>query len=150
MSKENIIKTHKNLDVWNKAMEFAEKIYCITINFPKEEQFGLISQIRRSAISVPTNIAEGSARNSDKEFVQFLYVALGSLSEIETQLLLAKRLKFINKKENDVFDVFNDIESIRKMLLGLIRFLKREKHDRFDSSRITHHGLRSLICLPSA
>lgn len=82
------VKTHKNLDVWNKAMEFTEKIYRITINFPKEEQFGLISQIRRSALSIPSNIAEGAARNFNKEFVQFLYVALDSLSEIETQLLL--------------------------------------------------------------
>ena len=113
------IKTHKDLDVWNKAMELAEKIYHLTKEFPKEEQFGLTSQIRRSAISIPSNIAEGAARNSDKEFLQFLYVALGSLSEIETQLLLTKRLELI--KETALFD---DIESIRKMLLGLIRFLK--------------------------
>lgn len=83
------IKTHKDLDVWNKAMAFAEKIYHLTKNFPKEEQFGLTSQIRRSAISIASNIAEGAARNSEKEFIQFLYVAMGSLSEIETQLLLA-------------------------------------------------------------
>ena len=109
------VKTHKDLDVWKKALDFAEEVYHVTKRFPKDEQFGLISQIRRSAISIPSNIAEGAARNSDKEFIQFLYVSLGSLSEIETQLLLAQRLKFMNGN-----CVFNDIESIRKMLLGLI------------------------------
>jgi four helix bundle protein len=118
------IKTHKDLDVWNKAMELVEKIYHITSEFPKEEQFGLTSQIRRSAISIPSNIAEGAARNSNKEFIQFLYVAIGSLSEVETQLLLAKRLTFINENK-----LLNEIESIRRMLLGLIKFLKRNKND---------------------
>jgi four helix bundle protein len=117
------IRTHKDLDVWNKSMELAEKLYNLTTNFPKDEQYGLISQIRRSAVSIPSNIAEGAARNSNKEFVQFLYIALGSLSEIETQLLLANRLKFIQEAT-----LLDDIESIRKMLLGLIKFLKgREK-----------------------
>ncbi len=118
------IKTHKDLDVWNKAMELVEKIYHITSEFPKEKQFGLTAQIRRSAISIPSNIAEGAARNSKKEFIQFLYVAIGSLSEVETQLLLAKRLTFINENK-----LLNDIESIRRMLLGLIKFLKRNKND---------------------
>ena len=113
------VKTHKDLDVWKKAMELAERLYLLTGKFPKEEQFGLVAQIRRSAVSIPSNIAEGAARNSNKEFIQFLYVALGSLSEVETQLLLAQRLKLVNEAT-----VFDDIESIRKMLLGLIRFLK--------------------------
>ena len=118
------VRTHKDLDVWNKAMELAEKLYYLTAKFPKEEQYGFASQIRRSAVSIPSNIAEGAARNSNKEFIQFLYIAMGSLSEIETQLLLAKRLKLINES-----DVFNDMESIRKMLLGLIKFLKSKKYD---------------------
>ncbi|HKZ57615.1 MAG TPA: four helix bundle protein, partial [Thermodesulfovibrionales bacterium] len=80
------------------------------------------SQIRRSAVSIPSNIAEGAARNSNKEFIQFLYVALGSFSEIETQLLLATRLKLINEPL-----LFDNIESIRKMLLGLIKFLKSKE-----------------------
>jgi four helix bundle protein len=120
MSDENKhVKTHKDLDVWNRGMELAEKLYLLTGQFPKEEQFGLISQIRRAAVSIPGNIAEGAARNSNKEFIQFLYVALGSLSEIETQLLLAERLKF---SAETLFA--RDIESMRKMLLGLIKFLK--------------------------
>ena len=105
-------------------MEFAERIYQLTRDFPKEEQFGLTSQIKRSAVSIPSNIAEGAARNSGKEFLQFLFIAVGSLSEIETQLLLAKRLKFLSE-----ISIFDDIESIRKMLLGLIRFLRRKKND---------------------
>ena len=119
------IRTHKDLDVWNKSMELAEKIYLLTGKFPKEEQYGIVSQIKRSAISVPSNITEGAARNSNKEFIQFLYVALGSLSEIETQLLLANRLKFIQE-----VTLLSNIESIRKMLLGLIKFLKGKEHER--------------------
>lgn len=122
MGKE-IIKTHKDLDVWNKAMELVEKLYRITSNFPKDELFGLTSQIRRSAISIPCNIAEGAARKSKKEFIKFLYVAMGSLAELETQLLLAKKLNFIN---DDIS--LSDIESIRKMILGLIRYL-RDGHE---------------------
>jgi four helix bundle protein len=122
------IKTHKDLDVWNKAMGITEKVYKLTETFPKEEQFGLISQIRRSAISIPSNIVEGAARNSDKEFIQFLYVAMGSLSEIETQLLLAKRLTFIKD-----LTILDDLESTRKMLLGLIKFLKGEKYEQFNT-----------------
>ena len=80
------MKTHKDLDVWNRSMELAEKLYLLTEQFPREEQFGLISQIRRSAVSIPSNIAEGAARSSNKEFVQFLYVALGSLSETESPI----------------------------------------------------------------
>jgi four helix bundle protein len=118
------VKTHKDLDVWNKAMELAEKLYYLTAKFPKEEKYGFVSQIRRSAISIPSNIAEGASRNSNKEFMQFLYVAMGSLSEIETQVLLATRLKLINEPA-----LFDNIESIRKMLLGLIKFLKRKKYD---------------------
>lgn len=115
-------RTHKDLDVWNKSIELAEKIYKVTYSFPKEEQYGIVSQIRRSVVSISSNIAEGAARNSKKEFIQFLYIAIGSLSELETQLILATRLEFIKDS-----NVFLEIESIRKMLLGLIRFLKNKK-----------------------
>jgi four helix bundle protein len=120
----NGLKTHKDLDVWNKAIDLAEQLYLLTGRFPKEEQFGLTSQLRRAAVSIASNIAEGAARNSNKEFLQFLYIALGSAAEIETQLLLAKRLKFL--KEDNLFD---EIEAIRKMLLGLIKFLKGKVHE---------------------
>jgi len=115
------LRTHKDLDVWNKAMELAGEVYSITRQLPREEIYGLTLQTRRSAISIPSNIAEGAARHSKKEFIQFLYVALGSVAELETQLMLATRMGFISDS-----GVFNRIERVRKMLLGLLRFLKRE------------------------
>jgi len=93
-------------------------IYRVTKTFPEEEKFGIVSQIRRSAVSVPSNIAEGAARNSKREFKNFLYVALGSLSELDTQLTIAKNIGY-SKDEC----IFQRIESIKKMILGLIRFL---------------------------
>jgi four helix bundle protein len=113
------IKTHKDLDVWKEAMTLAKEIYRLTANFPKEETYGLVSQIRRAAVSIPSNIAEGAARNSSKEFIQSLYVSLGSLAELETQLLLSRELGFL---KNDGTN--GSIERIRKMLLGLIKRLK--------------------------
>jgi len=119
------MKTHKDLDVWNRAMELAEKTYALTMDFPQKEQYGIVSQIRRSAISIPSNIAEGAARHSNKEFIQFLYIALGSLAELETQMLLSQRLGFLKDGS-----VLLELEDIRKMLLGLIRFLKhKDKRD---------------------
>jgi four helix bundle protein len=116
-----MLKTHKDLDVWKESMKFVKQIYLITANFPKEETFGLVSQIRRSAISIPSKIAEGAARNSNKEFIQFLYVSLGSLAELETQLLLSKEIGIIE------YSSFEDsIEHIRKLLIGLIKYLKRQ------------------------
>jgi len=115
------IKTHKDLNVWKEALTLAKEIYSLTANFPKEETYGLVSQIRRAAISIPSNIAEGAARNSSKEFIQFLYVSLGSLAELETQLLLSRDLGFLENEEID-----GSIERIRKMLLGLIKHLKRK------------------------
>lgn len=112
-------RTHKDLDVWNNSMEFVENIYLLTEKMPKDEKFGLVSQIRRSAISIPSNIAEGAARNSHKEFIQFLYISLGSLAEVETYLLIAQRLNIT--EETSLLD---DLDVIRKMLLGLIKFLK--------------------------
>ena len=82
------IKTHKDLDVWKKSMDLVERVYRRTERFPDSEKYGLTNQIRRCAVSVSSNIAEGAARNTDKEFVQFCYIALGSLSELETSSLL--------------------------------------------------------------
>ena len=94
------IKTHKDLDVWKESLELARLVYLMTSKFPKEELYGITQQIRRSAVSIPSNIAEGAARNSQKEFIQFLHIALGSLAELETQLLLSEKLGFI--KENEI------------------------------------------------
>jgi four helix bundle protein len=113
------MKIHKDLEVWKKSMELVENIYRLTCKFPKNEQYGLISQMRRSAVSIPSNIAEGAARNSHREFIQFLYISLGSLSEIETQLSLAQRLSYVRDGE-----ILTDIDQIRKMTAGLINYLK--------------------------
>ena len=113
------MKTHKDLDVWKEAMSLVKEIYSLTTNFPKEETYGLASQMRRAAVSIPSNIAEGAARNSGKEFIQFLYVSLGSLAELETQLLLSRELGFLKNE-----GINGSIERIRKMLLGLIKHLK--------------------------
>ncbi|MDI6744237.1 MAG: four helix bundle protein [Thermodesulfovibrionales bacterium] len=114
------IKTHKDLDVWNKAMDLAFDLYNITKDFPREEVYGLTSQIRRSAVSIASNIAEGAARNSKKEFIQFLYISLGSIAELETQILLAKKLNYLKAEI-----VLSEIDKIRQMTLGLINYLKK-------------------------
>ena len=113
--KSGNLNNHKDLIVWKKAMSLVEILYKITDNFPNNEMYELVNQIRRAAVSIPSNIAEGAARKSNNEFAHFLYVALGSLAELETQLLIAKRLKYINDiKEMKLIE-------IRKMLLGLIK-----------------------------
>ena len=88
------IKTHKDLDVWKLSIQLVKDIYQLTSKFPSEEKFGLVAQIRRAAVSIPSNIYEGAARNSDKDYIRFLYISLGSLSEIETQLIIAEELGF--------------------------------------------------------
>ena len=100
-------------------MTLVKGIYKLTAEFPKEETYGLVPQIRRAAVSIPSNIAEGAARNSNKEFIQFLYISLGSLAELETQLLLSKELGFLKNAE-----INGSIVRIRKMLLGLIKHLR--------------------------
>lgn len=114
------MRTHKDLDVWNKSMDLVFDLYNMTRDFPKEEVYGLTSQIRRSAVSISSNIAEGAARSSKREFIQFLYISLGSIAELETQLLLAKRLKYLS---SDI--VFHEVDKIRQMILGLISYSKR-------------------------
>ena len=86
---------YKELQIWQKTMDLSQRIYKETANFPTEEKFGLISQMRRSSVSIASNIAEGAGRNSDGEFNQFLGIAQGSAFELETQILIAGRLKFI-------------------------------------------------------
>ena len=88
------IKTHKDLDVWKLSIQLVKDIYQLSSKFPSEEKFGLVAQIRRAVVSIPSNISEGAARNSDKDYIRFLYISLGSLSEIETQLIIAEELGF--------------------------------------------------------
>ena len=89
------MRTHHNLDVWKRSVDFVLTIYKLTESFPNEEKFGLTSQIRRAAVSIPTNIAEGAARKSGKEFLQFLSIAQGSANEVETEMLISHRLGFL-------------------------------------------------------
>ena len=111
--------THKDLNVWKKSMNLVVLIYKLTGQFPKEELFGLASQMRRASVSIPSNIAEGHGRNSEKELIRFLYISLGSASELETQLLLSYKLGFLNE---DSFNHLNDNNNeIIKMLSSLIR-----------------------------
>jgi len=116
------MKTHKNLDIWKRGIEFVGQIYKVTSKFPKEEIYGLTSQIRRSSVSYPSNITEGAARASKKEFIQFMYISLGSLSEVETQLIIAEKLNFLNTNR-----LLEEVESLRRMTLNFIKYLKSKK-----------------------
>jgi four helix bundle protein len=118
-----MIKGHRDLNVWKKSMDLVEELYKCTKDFPKEEIYSLTSQIRRSVISIPSNIAEGAARNSKKEFIQFLHIALGSTSELETQLLISDRLGYLKASSG----YLNKLDEIKKMLLGLLSFVKKNK-----------------------
>jgi four helix bundle protein len=113
---------YKDLKVWQKALELTKLIYEITRTFPTDEKFGLTNQIRRASVSVPSNIAEGAGRNSDKEFIQFLAIATGSCYEVETQLIIAIELKYIAEAE----EVFKLTEEIQKMLFAFSNKLKQK------------------------
>ncbi len=119
------MRSHKNLHVWQKSIQFVSDIYSLTKNFPKEELFGLTNQMRKAAVSIPSNIAEGSARNHNKEFIQFLYISLGSCAEIETQLIICKNLNLIDNKKLE--DTLEKLSNIRNMLIGLIKSIKNKK-----------------------
>jgi four helix bundle protein len=117
------MRPHEKLGVWGKSVEFVVDIYRATDGFPREEKFGLTSQLRRAAVSVPANIAEGAARKSRKEFLHFLSNAQGSASEVETELLIASRLGFLGDKEYG--DLRAALDEIGRMLTGLSHHLSR-------------------------
>lgn len=112
--------THKNLEAWKLAMKLTIGIYMITKKFPKDELYGLTNQIRRSAVSIPSNIAEGCAEQTDKETIQFLHISLGSIAEVETQLLIAKELNYII----DIEEILCNLNSVKGLIIGLIKYLK--------------------------
>ncbi len=115
----------RDLKVWQKALDWAEAIYIATAAWPREERFGLISQVRRSAVSVASNIAEGAARRTTGEFIQFVGIAQGSLAEAETQLLLAQRLGYATGRDGSPL-LFASAE-ISRMLAGLASSLSRRR-----------------------
>lgn len=118
-------KPHKKLKVWQLAMDIVTDVYRLTEAFPSEEKFGMTSQMRRCAVSIPSNIAEGAARNTHKEFVNFLHIAQGSLAELDTQLEIALRLEFINQESWSIINTKLIEED--KMLSGLIHSIKDKK-----------------------
>jgi len=115
-------KPHKNLKAWQLAMDIAIKIYSTTESFPAVEKFGIVTQMRRCAVSVPSNIAEGAGRNTKKEFVNFLHISQGSLSELDTQLELSLRLRYIDQNTWNILD--NMLIEEDKIISGLIRSQK--------------------------
>ncbi len=117
------VKDFKDLIVWQKAKQLAVLLYKVTKKFPRSEQFGLISQLQRAAVSIPSNISEGHTRQHTKEFIQFLYIALGSAAELETQLMISKELGYL--KADDCDSVSINLREVQKMLNGLIFSLRR-------------------------
>ncbi len=118
-------KPHHNLEVWKRCLNFVTKIYKITAKYPNEEKFGLVSQMRRAAVSIPSNIAEGAARNSKKEFINFLHISQGSTAELETQILISRNLHFITTSDTE--PLLQELEEISKMIIGLQKSLRRSK-----------------------
>lgn len=117
---ETEYKKYIELNVWIDARKLVNVIYNITKLFPKEEQFGLVNQMRRCAVSIPSNIAEGCGRNHKKDSLQFFYISRGSLYELETQLYLSSDLDFINSSQLE--DTLVQLETVRKLLNGFIRY----------------------------
>ena len=115
---------HKNLRVWNESMELAKKVYQLTANFPKEELFGLVSQMSRCAVSIPSNIAEGYGRGTNAELIHFLYISLGSSNELDTQLELSRRFAYVNDEDFIMLDALNN--SVNKMIQSLIYVRKNQ------------------------
>lgn len=119
------ITNHKDMAVWQQAMDMVDHVYEVTAHFPKEEIFGLTSQMRRSAVSIPSNIAEGSGRNHTKEYIQCLGIAKGSLAELETQLLIAIRRNYV-KDQSLQQKLLSELDNIGKQLYMLMQSLRRK------------------------
>jgi four helix bundle protein len=115
---------HKDLEAWKEGIGLVIEVYKITKVFPDTEKFGMISQMRRAAVSIPSNIAEGSGRNSDKELIQFLYISLGSLEELETLVIIGRKLNYLN--DSNLEEIPTKIKQIRKLIIGLIKYLKNK------------------------
>ena len=117
-----MIRSYRDLDVWMKSMKLVKKIYLMTKEFPKDEIYGLISQMRRSAVSIPSNIAEGKTRQYKNEYIQFLYIALSSCAELETQVIISRELGYITKEVEA--EVLEELDHICRMTRNLIKSLR--------------------------
>jgi len=112
----------KDLKIWNKSIDLVIKVYEVSLKFPADERYGLISQIRRCAVSIPSNISEGAGRNSNKEFLQFLGIANGSSYELQTQLVISERLGFV---DNKIFnELLENIDEVQKMNFNLQKSIR--------------------------
>jgi four helix bundle protein len=120
MEKEQ--RPHRKLEVWKNSMQLTKIIYKVTVSFPASELYGLVSQMRRAAVSIPSNIAEGAARTGKKEFLQFLNIAQGSASELDTQIELAQMLEFVDQQTYQ--EMMSLLTIISKQLYGLARRVK--------------------------
>ena len=125
MTEKTKIPNYRDLQIWHKAIELSKAVYMLTRAFPKEEQYGLSAQIRRATVSVPSNIAEGQARYGKKEFAHFLYIARGSLAEIDTQCVIAQQLGYIN--EHQYQSIFSKVDELQRMIYTLIDKLNGTK-----------------------
>lgn len=119
------MRPHENLDLWKKAIEFVVDVYKATEAFPKDEKFGLTSQLRRASVSIVANVAEGAARRSTKEFRQFLSHSQGSASEADTELVISKRLSYLSSGDYDRLS--RDLDQIGKMITGLSQSLSKNE-----------------------
>jgi len=115
------IRSFKDLEIWQRSIKLVENIYVTTQNFPKEEIYGLASQLRRAAVSIPSNIAEGFSRASNREYKQFLYVSRGSCAEVVTQIIISRNLNYIEGSKAEI--LLNETEEISKMTMSLIKKL---------------------------
>ena|SRR5271157_287073 len=113
---------YKDLELWKRSIELAKFVYELTAGFPASELYGLTSQMRRSSVSIASNVAEGAAMGTDKEFIHFLYIAMGSVAELDTQYILSKELQFVGGSA----EFEESMTDIRKMMSGLIRHLKNK------------------------
>ena len=122
------MKSHKDLEVWKTSMSLAKQVYEITQTYPKEEIYGMTSQMRRCAVSIPSNIAEGASRNRNgvKEFIQFLYIATGSASELDTQIELSRSIGLADSE--NLTQLQEQTTKVLMMLRGLIRSLKKQEN----------------------
>ena len=116
------INSYRDLDAWKVAMDLTELVYHATVSFPDNEKYGLISQLRKAAVSIPSNIAEGQGRHGVKEFLHHLSIAKGSLCELETQVIIAVRLKYADKVQGEA--IWEKSQHVGRLLSGLIRSLR--------------------------
>ncbi|PSB24349.1 four helix bundle protein [Stenomitos frigidus] len=154
---ERVEKPHRRLEVWQKSIEFATEIYGVTSGFPADERFGLISQMRRAAVSIPSNLSEGAARGT-VEFAQFIRIAIGSTSELDTQLEICHRLSYLSSDRYTALDT--KLATIDRMLIGLRKVLLQKQKTLPHPSHLTPltsplsphlhaHRLGTRLLLPS-